>query len=430
MKLLGKLLVAGMLALPAPIYASPPMPAESIDVIAAALPECTGGWIEIGKQTRGRVFPTDLTSRIALLSRPSIELNQEAGMDLYKIAIGLLAPATGTPDWMVDGSANLKCSAHPREAVALLEYLMGKKPDDRRGASNAYEWLGLAYETGAAGVQDPAKARRNYLLFRMHSFSRGNRWTDGTDDSLLGNIQRAGLRPYLEALAQTERSGGIARLALAEEALPTDPAKARRLLLYLDDRSLKRLLELEEQKRVPIVADREEVGFWAEAARTLFGYRKYAARMLKAAQEVNGGSIPLSTQQPSIDLLRPHLDMANVTDADATRAPVPVRALVNPDGRAIYIEACSAQPAQSMPIRNLNVLLDASRLYNVRNISSLPKLPIVRIKGSPAYGWVILPAVHFTRTDSNKLVVNFAKLPPDRCVYSGIADAPPPPVIH
>ena len=269
------------------------------------------------------------------------------------------------------------------------------------------------------------------LLFRMHvGFSRGERWTDGVDNSLLGNVGRAGLRPYLEALARTERSGRAARVALAEEALPTDPIKARRTLRYLDDRPLKRLLELEDQKRIPVIADREEIEFWAEASRTLFGYRKYAARMLKAVQEVNGGIIPTSSQRPPIGSLRPYLDMENVYDADATRDPVAVRALVNPEGRAIYIEACSASPAQSMPIRNLNVLLDAARVYNVRNISTLPQLPAVTIGKRPAYGWVILPAVHFTRTTGENLEINFANLSLDDCVYSAIADAPLPPVVR
>lgn len=239
-------------------------------------------------------------------------------------------------DRMTDGDANLKCPAHPKEAVALMEYLVDEKPDAWRGYTNAFEWLGLAYETGAAGAKSPAKARRYYLRFRIHSgVGSEARWSDGIDGSFLGNVERAGLRPYIEALAQSNRGAGAARLALAEAVLPTDPVAARRWLRYLDDRPLIRLLELEQQNRIPSVADGEEIAFWAEASRTLFGYRKYAARLLKAVQDVNGGVIPTSPQRPSIDFLRPHLDMAEVAETDATRDPVPVRALVTPEGRAI-----------------------------------------------------------------------------------------------
>lgn len=416
-------MIAGFAGLSMPSYASPPMPVETIETIKAALPQCTGGWIESGK--RGRVFPVDLAPRLALLSRPSVQMDQDAGQDLYQIAKGLLAPAIGTHERMMDGDASLKCPAHPKEAVALMEYLIGATPDERRGASNALDWLGLAYKTGASGVKDPAEARRYYLRFRMHvGVSPEAQWSDGIDNSLLGNVERAGLRPYLEALAESSKGGGAARIALAEAALPTNPVAARQLLRYLDDRPLNRLLELEDLNRIPVAADDQEVAFWAEATRTLFGYRKYAARMMKAVKDVNGGDIPTSPSRPSIDLLRAHLDMAAAADADATRDPIPVRALVNPQGHPIYVEACSARPAQPMPLRNFNVQLDVARLYNVRNVDKLPKLPIVKFNGLPAYGWVILPAVHFRRVEGNSLKVDFADLPQEQCVYSAVAQAP------
>lgn len=401
---------------------------ESIQIITAALPECTGGWIELGK--RDRVSSMDLASRLTLLSGPSAALDEEAGDDLYQIAKGLLAPATGVHDRMLDGDPYLKCPPHAKKGVALMEYLVDEKPDALRGYANAFEWLGLSYATGAAGARDAAKAQRYYLRYRMHTGDGGQaRWSDGIDNSFLGNVQRAGLRPYLDALAQSQRGGGAARLALADAALPTDPLAARNWLRYLDDRTLNRLLELEQQKRIPSVASGEEIAFWAEATRTLFGYRKYAARLFRAVQEVDGGIIPTSPQRPAIDLLRRHLDMAAVANTDATRDPVPVRVLVTPEGRAIWIEACSAEQARSAPLQVLNVQLNVARLYGVKNIANLPKLPIPTIDGRPTYGWVILPAVHFTRSNEGKLGIRFADLPMDRCAYSSVADAPPSPVI-
>lgn len=65
----------------------------------------------------------------------------------------------------------------------------------------------------------------------------------------------------------------------------------------------------------------------------------------------------------------------------------------------------------------------------MKNVAELPKLPVVKLDGRPAYGWVILPAVHFTRNGKGKLEIKFANLPSERCVYSGIANAPPSPVM-
>lgn len=401
------------------------MSVEDIRIIAAALPECTGGWIETDK--RGRVLPEDLAPRLSLLSGPSSALDEEAGRDLYQIAKGLLAPATGAHGRMMDGAPQLKCPGYPVEAVALLEYLADEMPDALRGATNSLEWLGLAYETGAAGEKDEAKARYYYLRFRMHSGAGPEaRWSDGVDDDFLGNVERAGLRPYLDKLAQSPGRGGAVRLALAEVALPTDPTEARKWLRYLDDRPLLRLLELENQKRVPVIADEEEILFWAEAARTLFGYRRYAERLVMAAQQANGGKIPTSPERPPVELLRSHLDLASAADDYATRAPIPVRALVTPEGRAIWIEACRPAAPQPQQLWPLDVTLDVARLYNGGNVAALPDLPVAKLDGRPAYGWVILPAVQFLQTGEGKLEIRFEDLPSELCEYSAITNAPPP----
>ena len=404
-------------------HASAPMPSPSIAAISAALPQCSGRYIEAGKT----ITPRDLARQLPLLSRPSSELSQAASEDLYNIATALLAPATGTPDWLLDGPS-LKCPALPKEAVALMEYLVGEDPRELKGYNNSLEWLGLAYETGAAGTRDKARAKRYYLRFQMHSGnSRSNRWSDGIDSDLIANAERAGLRPYLEALAQKTRGGGAARLALAEAALPTDPAKARRLLRYMDGHLLNRLIELEDQGRIAMISDAAEIAFWADAARTLIGYQKFAGRMLRSVESVNGGTIPTSPRHIPIDLLRRSLDTKAVATANPTTGPIPVRALVTPEGRAIWIEACQAEPAKSMPIRDFKMRIDAARLYNLANLASLPKLPAVKAKGRSLYTWVLLPAVHFARSAEGAQKLDFVDLVPGSCVYSAIVDAPPPP---
>lgn len=418
-------IATAIMALSTPAHAMAPISNTHISVITSALAQCKGGWIELG--ARGHISPADLNNRLDLLSQTSAALDADASKDIYEIAKGLLAPSMGNQERMLDGKPMLQCPSHPVEGVALMEYLVGDTLNSLRGPTNALEWLGAAYKSGAAGVNDLAKARYYFLRFHIHSgpWQQASRWSDGIDDDFLNNVQRAGLRPYLDELAK--RGGGPARIALAEAVLSTDPLAARRWLRYPDWRTLNRLLELEDQKRVPVFADNEDIAFWAEAALTIGGYHRYAARMMSAVKVVNGGAIPTSSERPVIASLRPHLDLTILSTASATLGPIPVRALVNPQGRVIYIEPCGDAPAQSIPVFNRVAQLMAAKLYNTRDTKSLPQFPLVKANGRSVYGWVILPAVHFFKTAEGKVQADFVTVPTEQCAYSATADAVPPP---
>jgi hypothetical protein len=399
------------------------MAPADIAVIADTLPTCTGGWYLSGPPEGKKIGPADLLPRVALLANPSVQLDDQAGGDLYVIAKALLLPAVVPPPWSPDPSSFLKCPAKPREAVALLAYLAGDGPNEWRGVLNVFDWLGFAYETGAGGVRDARKARKYYLLSRIYStFPTHDGWSDGVDKSLIANINRVGLRPYLEAVAKSDRFAGTARVILADEALPANPPMARGLLLYADVATLNRLLELEDQGKLPVATDGSDVGVWAEAWRTLYSYNKWAARLIKSVMLANGGAVPTSSERPTIARLRPYLAMDVVADADATRRPIPMRALVNREGRPIYLEACqSVSRIGDASGPALNVFLNAARLYDV---TKLPNLPISRISGRPAFGWVILPAVQFQRGEDGKAMVSFADLPAEQCGFSAVTTLP------
>lgn len=426
MKLLLSLTLTVAATAPINAGASPPMPDESVALLRSALPACSGGWGKFGKTAIEWTSPATLAPRLDLLERPSIELDQRAGEDLYQIAKGFLAPATGVPEWATDGGPSLKCPAHPKEAVALMEYLAGTNPADRRGYSNVFDWLGLAYETGAGGVKDAERARHHYLRMHIHShMTRNELWSDGIDDDVLANVGRAGMRPYLEALAKTPRDGGKARMLLAEAILPTDPVEARRLLRYPDSFAVSRLIELEEQGRIAFVADAEDIDFWAEAVRTMGDYRGLTSRLLKGVGRANGGDIPTSPVRPPIGLFRPHLDMEKAADARAEAVPVAMRALVSPEGRVVHIEPCHARPTEYIPMNEFNAQRTAAWLFNAGNIAKLPKLPIVKARGRAVYGWVLLPAVRFADSAAGPVEVRFENAAADRCLHSGFAEAKP-----
>lgn len=414
------------LALSTTATASPSLPDSTIREIEATLPTCTGGWYETGTRPWRLIGPNELLPSVRLLNAPSQELDDEAGSNLYKIARALMPEIDPLPDFILDRSSSLKCPARPAEAVALMQYLVGVEPDDWRGAINALSWLGLAAEQGIGMPQDTSLARKYYLRARMHSAIVPNdRWADGIDDDLLANIERAGFRRYLDELADNEslnRNGGAARMILANEALASDPAQARNWLRTFYVPALNRLLELEAEGQVPTVHDQDDIAFWSTAWRKLMGYKKWAARMIKGAELANGGEIPTSSARPTIRQLSASINRSHIDDlTDATRDPIPVRALTDPDGKVIYVEVCQTNPIPpGARVGNINVRLDAIRLYD---LDQLPRLPVTTQNGVPSYGWTILPAVHFQRRGETDVTVQFADLPAETCAYSGMLDA-------
>ena len=421
--------VAGTLFLTPAAYASPPLPSSDIATIRQALGQCTGGAYRVGGGRRG---PEALLPSVDALSRPSAALDKETGTALYTIARALFPEQAALPEFIGDPTSALICPARPAQSVAMLRYLMGEGPDDWRGQTNAFDWLGLAAERGIGMAPDPALARRTYLRGRIHSAVLPNdRWSDGIDDDLLANIERAGLRPYLEELASFDRharSGGAARMILAEAALPHDPAAARAWLRTPYIPALSRLIELEAEGALPTASDREDIAFWASLIRRSVGWRRWLARTTKGARLHNGGTIPTAAERPGAKRLRPVLDLSALKDgAQAGTQPVPIRALVDPEGRALFVEDCRATPlARGTIVANMGFRMQALRLYDP---DRLPKLPVSHVDGRAAYGWVILPAALFRRVDDGKVAVSLVDLPADQCRFSNVDpyDTPPPP---
>jgi hypothetical protein len=427
--------LASLLLAAAPVQPAAGLPPATVATVRDTLRKCSGGWYRVVEGEPRRTTPLDLVDRLEVLNRPASALSEEQATDLYSVAKALLRPALEPPAWVLDKDGFLRCKARPTEAIALMHYLAGEGPGDWRGAVNIYAWLGLVYQKGVATPVDSQMARRFLLIYAMHSPVEGQfGWSDGVDDNLLRNIERAGLRPWLERTASLDRGSGRARLILAEEALSRDPARARNLLLYPDILTLRRLLALEAAGQVPLVRDGSDVAVWSKAWATVPQYQTWAARLVTSARLANGGPLPTASARPSTAALRPHLAEDKVRSAYGTAQPIPMRALVDPQGRAVYVEACRQTPAKSQPTGDvLSVLLDAARLYHP---DQLPRLPVPLVDGKPAYGWVVLPAVHFQReTPETQLETVISNLPPDRCLYSafqiekgaGLNGAPAPP---
>lgn len=408
-------LFASLLMWPAMAGASAPLSDETIATIGETLGQCSGGGYDLeSRQVRGPEF---YRPSLRLLHSRSTDLNEKAGRDLYDVARAMLPPMAELPSFVLDPLTQLKCPARSGEAVELLQYLVGEAPGDLRGPSNTYFWLGLAAERGIGMRRDAEQARIYYLKGRLRwGGVTSEHWSDGIDTDLLANIQRAGLRAYLEELAQS--GGGAARMILAEEILPTDPSAARKLLQTAYPPALNRLLELEAKGSIPIAHDDEDIAFWL----SVVGPPKFRARGVKGAELANGGVIPTNPERPKAK------DFGRFVDRDAldgvngwSARPLPIRALVNPEGRALYIEDCGAEPLEpGARVGNLSFRLDAISLYRPER---LPALPVTLIDGRPSYGWVILPAVWFSRVGEDKVGIRLIDLPADACTFSNLLDA-------
>ncbi len=410
-------LFASLLMWPAMASASTPLSDETIATIGETIGQCSGGGFDFEtRQVRG---PEVYRLSLRLLHSRSTDLNEKAGSDLYEIARAMLPPMGELPSFILDPSTQLKCPARSIEAVELLQYLVGEAPGDLRGPSNAFLWLGLAAERGVGMLPDPKRARDYYLRGRLHFDWPGlpsERWSDGIDTDLLSNIQRAGMRAYLEGLARSGR--GAARLILAEELLPTDPKGARNLLRTDYGPAKNRLLELEAMGIIPTAFDAEDIAFWFSAS----GPRKYQARGVKGAEIANGGMIPTSPERPKAKDFGRFIDRGALDDVSSwSAAPLPIRALVNPEGRALYIEDCGGEPLEpGVRVGNLSFRLDAISLYRPE---LLPALPVTLIDGRPSYGWVILPAVWFSKVGEDKVGIRLVDLPAEKCAFSNLLDA-------
>jgi hypothetical protein len=429
-----KLLLLFLIACAFSIPARAQVEQSTIEAGKDILAQCSGGqWVRTPDGGSQRRAPSYLAPRLNLLARPSAELKRDESRDLYRIAKAFVHAAIDDKSDLLDPSTDINCSANVKEGLAIFEYLVGVNPTDLKGPTNAFAWLGHTYSQAVQGDETRDIARGFYLRGAMHlRFSVPDNWSDGVDDDLISNIERANMRPYLEELAQADLiiGAGAARMILAEEALLTDRAKARDWLSIHYFAALNRILTLEREGQFEVLADVDDIAFWAEASRKNLGRTKWADRMMAGVSLFNQGEMPVSSKRPKVSALRKFLNENAITKSRGTLSHIPVRALVDPSGNAIYTEPCTGlSETNSSTLMEIANLLDAARLYDA---TRLPKLPVTnRSNGRPAYSWVILPAVKIDREEDGKLLLSFRSVRDDECAYTDNRNpipAPPGPI--
>lgn len=402
------------------IVATPITPAL-IERVKAALAQCKYGFM---RQVDGEptvIAPSLLTPTLEAMGRKSApELSRAEVWELYEIAQRLMQPALPSTKGIPDALSRQVCPAQPEDAAAIFEYLIAHEPDKYRGPSNILIWLARAYESGTVGSPDREKARSYHLRWEIHS-KRGSveDWSDGIDDTLIGNIDRAGLRPYLESLAEADHSSGVgtARMILAAEAIDTAPERARWLLMYDYGPALNLLLQYENEGRLTIPATREDIAFWA-GVRKGFGDQKKRERMLKAAALFNGGPVPTQATEPDPKDLARYVSLDGLYRPRAFEEPVPIRVLVDTEGRAIHGEPCRAtSEKRHVMAGEMNRLVDAVQAYKV---STLPQFPVYRRGGRSLYSWVVLPAIAFEEVSEAVLAPSLTSIRVEQCKFADI----------
>ena len=405
-----------------------PLDPAVAETIRAALPLCKGMASDhASRSSYAPITPTELAGRL-VFERDVASLTDTEAFFAYDAAKALAGLDKDQMKGFVDGASPLACPPQSAAARSVFVWLAGDTPASLRGPTNSLTWLSRMTRLGIGGPADPAAVHRLDLRWRLTSgIGAPSDWSDGVDDDLLHNVERAGLRSYFDALSLHPQRGSEARRILAEPLLATDPAAARRLFLSLDNRSLTRLLELEGEGRVPFVADRADIAFWAEAARTLFGPGPLASRMIAGAKSYNGGAIPTSPVRPAIAAFKP-LPVDPGDSAIGLDRPIALRALVDPAGRPIWVESCLPErPTSNMLVDARYAFMQAARRFHAADPAKLPALPVARTGNRAAYGWVLLPQVQFRLGPNNTQLVEYLPANAANCVYSTITDMPPLP---
>ena len=324
-----------------------------------------------------------------------------------------------------DSRAPFDCPADAELAVDTLRYLAGTGPDDLRGFINTFEWLHAATMVGAGTPQDPDAAYILELRHRMHSGGViGERLRDLDNAALIDAIEEAGLRDYLETLA-TLKHGGRARIILAEERIETDPLGARASLRKLGKGTLSTVLDWEEEGKVPTPHTPEEIAVWSTAWASRKGSTRYAKRILQSVHALTDEPLRTSGQRPDIATIRDALISKPIKRLSPWRQPIPMRALVGPTGKALFIEPCSlSDPDNAYRGWSNNIHRRALALYEMDKLPEFPR--VLAADGKPTYGWVRLPAIQFERVASQSVKASLVELPDEVCEVSNAGVLMPP----
>ena len=193
------------------------------------------------------------------------------------------------------------------------------------------------------------------------------------------------------------------------------------------------LLQYENEGRLAIPVTREDIASWAGVRKGFRDQRK-RERMLKAVELFNGGPVPTQANEPDPKALARYVNLDGLYRPRAFEEPVPIRVLVDTEGRAIHGEPCRATSEKRHAMAGeINRLMDAVPAYKV---STLPQFPIYRRGGRSLYSWVVLPAITFEQVSEDVLAPALTPSPVEQCKFADIPGetlvfirppSPPPP---
>lgn len=301
----------------------------------------------------------------------------------------------------------LFCEGQAEVALPVVRWLADHPDMPRTDRHNTISMLAMVARYGDLPDQEHQSAEvtaRAYFLkslllstgSRLFPFADPRFWSDGIDDSIFGNIERQGLRQYFTALMDTP-AGYYVRLDQAEMFARSDPDTTRKLLMSNDPRNIRILFRLENNGLIEPSYSDKDLSYWhfmADQPAPIPGsnetVREYMdgvdARIIANAAAINGGTLPVSTQRPTLaesygpepERPRHHADLANT--------PVAMRALVAPNGKTLLVEKCGPPPD-----RYVHRLSDEKR-YPAAAYERIARLPPPMRDGTAVFGWVILPS--------------------------------------
>ncbi len=369
---------------------------SDLENIRLSATNCTGGYYRDGQLHT----PEQIASALNKINGRRDLISEDEARDIYYVAKGLLLKKIVNPERASDPKRLLECAPDERGGVWLFKFLIGRSPDELKGPSNSFYWLGQAYRRGIGVRQDNERARELMLQARI----MGNRkltssdWGNHPNDELLTVIKDSNYLPYLREASQGRR-GGEAKLLLAENLITTSPNEAQRLLR---DASIngyfpasRFLLESEQSGTLKKQHTHEQAVFWALLAWRSAHRPEFRHRLVETIVKLNrsGTNIPISNRSLTFEEIGGDslIGDPNEIMLDGRRGIVQARALVSPDGKIIYVELVNSSSYQTPMGAETRKIYKPNKLTPVQ-----PEL----YEGRAVYSWMMLPSIKFSRVKS------------------------------
>ena len=245
-------------------------------------------------------------------------------------------------------------------------------------------------------------------------------WSDGQDNDILANIKRQGLQPYFDR-AMAGQSGYFIRLFQAEMFAQSNPVATRQLLMSDNPYDPLILLNLERKGLISASDTENDLAYWrnlVQRSTPLYLARHGSdlwEKIASIAMRLNEFTISVSAARPTVAQAYVPQGRRSPKGFDPAKLPVSMRALIAPDGSALFIVPCNDKNGDL----DADPMEDRVRFaeFAQKARANLKPLTPLMVEGRKVYSWVVLPGTAPAETTrdctAHPLLNKYAVPPPE-----------------